>query len=194
MPKRKEIFNLNKYNNDIIKKNHSIKPIFIIGVPRCGSTLIEKIIASGKKYIPIGEETGIIHKTVKKLLNNTQQLNSDLKFYTEIIDKKKELILEKSNFIFTDKSLENFFYLNIINKIFPKAKVINCMRDTPSSIMSTLKNNQVFLAWAHKLENILRYYDLYHKLVENFEKNNPNFIYKLQYEKFISDPENESKK
>ncbi len=197
LPKRKEIFNLNKYNNDIIKKNHSIKPIFIIGVPRCGSTLIEKIIASGKKYIPIGEETGIIHKTVKKLINGKRQLNLELNhFYNETIEmyKKKKLILEKSNFIFTDKSLENFFYLNIINKIFPKAKVINCMRDTPSSIMSTLKNNQVFLAWAHKLENIFKYYDLYHKIINNFEKENPNFIYHLQYEKFINDPENESKK
>ena len=37
-----------------------IKPIFIVGVPRCGSTLIEKIIASGKKTIPIGEETASI--------------------------------------------------------------------------------------------------------------------------------------
>ena len=196
LPKRKKLVNLDRYNNNN-KKNYSIGPIFIIGVPRCGSTLIEKVIASGKRYIPIGEETGIIHNAVKKLLNNTQQLNSDLEnFYTEIIEmyKKGRLILEKSNFIFTDKSLENFFYLDIISKIFPKAKVINCRRDITSSIMSTLKNNQVFIAWAHQLENILRYYDLYHKLVENFEKNNPNFIYHLQYEKFINDPENESKK
>ena len=197
LPKRKKLVNLDRYNNNTNKKNYSIVPIFIIGVPRCGSTLIEKVIASGKRYIPIGEETGIIHRAVKKLLNNTQQLNSDLEnLYTEIIEmyKKRRLILEKSNFIFTDKSLENFFYLDIISKIFPKAKVIDCRRDITSSIMSTLKNNQVFLAWAHQLENILRYYDLYHKLVENFEKNNPNFIYQLQYEKFINDPENESKK
>ena len=197
LPKREKLVNLDRYNNNTNKKNDSIVPIFIIGVPRCGSTLIEKVIASGKRYIPIGEETGIIHKAVKKLLNNTQQLNSDLKnFYIEIIEtyKKKRLILEKSNFIFTDKSLENFFYLDIISKIFPKAKVINCRRDITSSIVSTLKNNQVFLAWAHKLENILKYYDIYHKMVENFEKKNPKFIYHLQYEKFVNDPEIESKK
>ena len=196
LPKRKKLVNIDRYNNNT-KKNCSIKPIFIIGVPRCGSTLIEKIIASGKRYIPIGEETGIIHKTVKKLINNGQQLNlNSNNFYTEIIEmyKKKKLILEKSNFIFTDKSLENFFYLDIINKFFPEAKVINCVRDIPSSIMSTLKNNQIFLAWAHKLENIFKYYDLYHKMIKNFAKDNPNFIYHLQYEKFINDPENESKK
>ena len=52
-----------------------IKPIFIVGVPRCGSTLIEKIIASGINKIPIGEETAILsffvgeHITEKQLFN-----------------------------------------------------------------------------------------------------------------------------
>ena len=49
------------------KKNKSeIKPIFIIGVPRCGSTVIEKVIASGEKNIPIGEETVVLNNFFKK--------------------------------------------------------------------------------------------------------------------------------
>ena len=39
------------------KNKNEIKPIFIIGVPRCGSTLVEKIIASGEMLTPMGEET-----------------------------------------------------------------------------------------------------------------------------------------
>ena len=42
------------------------KPIFIIGLPRCGSTLIEKVIASGSKVIPMGEEAGINKKILEK--------------------------------------------------------------------------------------------------------------------------------
>ena len=52
LPNANELINLNKSNKTIKKNNHEIKPIFIIGVSRCGSTLIEKIIASGSKYIP----------------------------------------------------------------------------------------------------------------------------------------------
>ena len=69
--KRKELITLNRHNK---KDNNVIKPIFIIGVPRCGSTLIEKIIASGSQYITIGEETGIIHAVVKNLINQKQSL------------------------------------------------------------------------------------------------------------------------
>ena len=66
LPKREELINLNRHNKNIKIDNYAIKPIFIIGVPRCGSTLIEKIIASGSQYIPIGEETGIIDDCCRK--------------------------------------------------------------------------------------------------------------------------------
>ena len=96
--------------------------------------------------------------------------------------------------MFTDKSLENFFYISIIKKIFPQAKVINCRRNALSSIMSTLKNNLLTLSWAHNLKHIFKYYDIYYQMIKNFETTHSNFIYDLQYEKFVSDPENEAKK
>ena len=197
LPKRKELINLNRHNKNINMDNYAIKPIFIIGVPRCGSTLIEKIIASGSQYIPIGEETVIIHTVVENLINLKQSLNLDIEnFQTKIVEtyKQKGLVQEKSNYMFTDKSLENFFYIDIIKEIFPQAKVINCRRNALSSIMSTLKNNLTFLAWAHNLEHIFKYYDIYYQMIKNFEKTHSNFIYDLQYEKFVNDPENEAKK
>jgi len=197
LPKRKELINLNRHNKNIKMDNHVIKPIFIIGVPRCGSTLIEKIIASGSQYIPIGEETGIIDTVVENLINHKQSLKSGIEnFQTKIVEtyKQKGLVQEKSNYMFTDKSLENFFYIDIIKEIFPQAKVINCRRNALSSIMSTLKNNLIFLAWTHNLEHIFKYYDIYYQMIKNFKKTLPNFIYDLQYEKFVSDPENEAKK
>ena len=197
LPKRKELINLNRHNKNIKIDNYAIKPIFIIGVPRCGSTLIEKIIASGSQYIPIGEETRIIHTVVQNLINHKQSLNLDIEnFQTKIVEtyKQKGLVQEKSNYMFTDKSLENFFYIDIIKKIFPLAKIINCRRNPLSSIMSTLKNNLLLLSWPHNLENIFEYYNIYYQIIKNFEKTLPNFIYDLQYEKFVSDPENETKK
>jgi len=177
--------------------NYLIKPIFIIGVPRCGSTLIEKIIASGNQYMPIGEETVIIDNIVTNLINHKKSLNLDIEsFETKIIEtyKQKGLVQKKSGYMFTDKSLENFFYIDIIKRIFPQAKIINCRRNALSSIMSTLKNNLIFLPWTHNLEHIFKYYDIYYQMIKNFKKTFPNFIYDLEYEKFVSNPENEAKK
>ena len=197
LPKRKKLINLNKNNKNTKSDICEIKPIFIIGVPRCGSTLIEKIIASGGQNIPIGEETGIIDTEIGNLINKRQLLNLDIqKLRQKILEKYKlkKLVKENSKYIFTDKSLENFFYIDIIIKIFPMAKIINCRRNALSSIMSTLKNNLSVLSWPHNLGNIFKYYNIYYQIIKNFEKTFPNFIYDLQYEKFVSNPENESKK
>ena len=93
-----------------------------------------------------------------------------------------------------DKSLNNFFYLKLIKEIFPNAKIINCKRNILSSIMSIFQNNLTELAWAHDLNNIFKYIDNYFKTIKTYTSEDPNFIYELQLEKLINNPEEESKK
>ena len=104
------------------------------------------------------------------------------------------MVQESSGYTFTDKSLENFFYISFIKEIFPNAKVVNCRRNALSSIMSIFRNNMLLLGWAHNLEYIFKYFDIYYQMIEHFKKNFPNFIYELEYEKFVNEPEIESKK
>ena len=59
--------------------------------------------------------------------------------------------------------------------------------------MSILKNNLGDVSWAHNVENIFQFFDIYYKKIEEFKKIHPNFIYDLQLEKFVSNPEIESK-
>ena len=112
LPEFKELIDL---NFDIkIEENKKIKPIFIVGVPRSGSTLIEKVIGSGPNNIPMGEEIGIFNFLMgeiivakKTLSNELENLNSKvIKMY-----KSKELLNKKNEYIFTDKTLDNFFFL-----------------------------------------------------------------------------------
>ena len=197
LPNISKQINLNKLDKNINQNNHQVKPIFIIGVPRCGSTMVEKIIASSTKYIPIGEETGIIEMLIKDQIEKKQLLKTKMKdFQLKIIEKynQKGLIQEKSDYTFTDKSLDNFFYIGLIKEIFPNAKVINCKRNALSSIMSILQNNLIALAWAHDIEYIFKYFDIYYQMIEDYKKIFPNFIYELQYEKFVNSPGIESKK
>ena len=180
LPRIEKIISLKKSG----KNNSHIKPIFIIGLPRCGSTLIEKVIASGTKAIPMGEETGIFNMLIhqgseEKILEAYQQ---------------KNLLQASCNYTFTDKSLENFFYIKFIKEIFPNAKVINCTRNTTSSLMSILQTNLTEAAWAHGLKPISQFFDLYHQKIEHFKTTFPNFIYDLEYEKFVNRPKEESKK
>ena len=181
-------------NSDLQK----IKPIFIIGVPRCGSTLVEKIIGSGEKFVPMGEETSVLEEFVTAKILKKQSLNlgdvGNVRDEISNIYLKRGLVLKKYDNTFTDKSLNNFFYLKLIKEIFPNAKVINCKRDVLASIMSIFQNNLTEVAWAHDLNNIFQYVDNYLKTIESYNLENPNFVYGLQYEKLINNPEEESKK
>ena len=180
------------------KNENEIKPIFIVGVPRCGSTLVEKIIGSGTEFVPMGEETAVLENFINSKILQKKSLdlgNSDL-IRNELINiyKNKNLIFKKYNYRFTDKSLNNFFYLELIKDIFPGSKIINCKRNFLSSIMSILQNNITELAWAHDLNNIFKYFDNYFETIENFQKIYPECVYQLEFEKLVNDPENESKK
>jgi hypothetical protein len=175
LPRIEKIVSLEKSNED----TSYIKPIFIVGLPRCGSTLVEKVITSGTKHISIGEETQIFN-----FLIHQGSRTKILEAY-----RQKNLIQAASGYTFTDKSLENFFYIGFIKEIFPNAKIINCTRNTLSSVMSILQTNLTEAAWAHNLKHIFQYFDLYHQKIKSF-----NFIYDLSYEKFINNPETESHK
>jgi len=63
-----------------------------------------------------------------------------------------------------------------------------------SSILSILKNNLGGVSWAHKLENIFQFFDIYYKKIETYNNLYPNSIYDLELEKFVKNPEEESKK
>jgi tetratricopeptide (TPR) repeat protein len=187
-----------KVNKSNIKKELKVSPIFIVGVPRCGSTLVEKIIASGKKIIPIGEETGIIGHYIPSKILEKQSLNlGDVdEIRKELLEAYKErgLILEKYGNIFTDKSLDNFFYLELIREIFPNSKIINCKRNPLASIVSIFQNNLTKLSWTHDIENIFKYFNNYFEIINNYNKVYPNQIYEVELEKLTSNPEHESKK
>ena len=106
------------------KNTSKIKPMFIVGVPRCGSTLVERIIGSGKKTIPIGEETTIVGHFIPSKVLEKQSLNLgnvvNLRNELTNIYKDKGLISKEYNYTFTDKSLDNFF--NISEPSFSEIK------------------------------------------------------------------------
>jgi len=192
LPNIKELENIKE-----VKISSKIKPIFIIGTPRCGSTVIEKVIASGRERFPIGEECGVVNSIIGEKILAKESLSADIEnLKNKIIKKYDELGLSKkeNNYVFTDKTLDNFFFLDIIKTIFPLAKIVHCKRNSISAIMSIIKNNLGDVAWAHDLKHIFQYFDIYYKKINFFKKKFPEFIYDLQFESFQNNPEYEAKK
>jgi len=197
IPNNKELVSFGSNKKNLKINDNEVRPIFIVGVPRCGSTLIEKVIASGRKSISIGEETTIISFYVGEKMVANESFNSNLIIFRDkVIEryKKRNFMNKEHDYTFTDKSLDNFFFIGLIKEIFPSAKIINCRRNPVASIISILKNNLGDVSWAHNIDHIFKFFDIYHKRIDYFKNIYPSFIYDLQLEEFVKKPEDESKK
>jgi len=188
------------------KISKKIKPIFITGLPRSGSTLIESILCSGKKIIPNGGETAIINRVFlddnKKFFSENFFLDDHEKlalnensFVKKVLDQYKliNLLDKNKDNVFTDKSLENFFFIELIIKLFPSCKIVICKRNIFQIIISIYQNFLPKIQWSHSIDNILEYIDNYLTIIDNFKKKYPDKIYMIELEELTNDPVNISK-
>ena len=188
--------NINDINNI---KNSNKQIIFIIGLPRSGTSLIEQIIASHSKVYGAGELNfleNIMRSNFlldKKFKFPNLDDHKNLNLFPEISKKYFELInhFKTEDPIITDKAPLNFRWIGFIKIFFPDAKVIHCVRQPKDNCLSLYKNifdeNQ---NWTYNQDNLLNYYKNYRKLMGFWKKKLPNFIYECRYEDIIDNPNN----
>ena len=182
------------------KSFDNIKPIFIIGLPRSGSTLIEALLVSSEKKIKTYGESNFFNVAiVDQIKDQIFNKNFDIKNFEYIIDLS---LLKKSlqdrykidnEAIFLDKSLENVFNIEVILKIFPKAKFIHTSRNLNDSILSIYFSMLPELSWTLSLNTIKDYVHKYNKTISFFRKKFPKKILDISLEKLTSNSEQLSK-
>tara|TARA_B100000427_G_scaffold322179_1_gene323814 strand:+ start:144 stop:1496 length:1353 start_codon:yes stop_codon:yes gene_type:complete len=188
------------------KNNHlfnDISPIFIIGLPRSGSTLVEAIITSSDNKIPsFGESAfvnmGVIDQLSPHILSdNISQGKFDFKVnvFRNFVNKKylQFSFIDSNVTNFVDKSLENFFNIEFILNIFPKAKFLHCHRNLKDSIIGIYQSLLPDLSWPHSIENIIYYIDNYKKIIDYFKKKYPDKVYDISLENLTKNKEEVSK-
>ena len=200
---------ISKNFNKIIFESHyeqlaefnSQSHIFIIGLPRSGSTLVETIISHNEPDInSVGEFHGFNRSILEQIGEDIYTKNFDYKNYELKINRKKfqEALLEKyNNFdkkIYLDKSLENFFNIEIILEFFPNAKFIHTYRKFNDAVIGIYQTMLPELSWSHKIKDIINYIDIYNETINYFKKKYPKKILDVQLDKLSNQKEVEVKK
>ncbi len=182
----------------------STAPIFILGLPRSGSTLVEQILAS-HSAVEGGGELPCINAIVHRL--ETRHAASDeadggisgdaydgedlLALGEEYLERCKSY-RKSSRPFFADKMPNNFHHLGLIFSILPRARIIDVRRHPLACCLSNFK--QIFPSRhgpSYDLEDIGRYYTGYEELMAHFDKVLPGRIHRVFYENLVRNPESE---
>lgn len=197
--------NLKALKRDVFEKfenfgHESDKPIFIVGMPRSGTTLTEQVIASHSQVEGVGELDRMSRMAASFSSRNGMQ---------EVLDKMTEVgpvqwknaPMQYLNLInalapnarhTVDKMPHNFMSLGFIHLCFPNAKIIHCKRNPLDNFISAFQNRMSsFHGYSYDQVSYGEYYVRYLQLMEHWKSALPTSIYESRYESLTANPEAE---
>ncbi|MDA9721885.1 tetratricopeptide repeat protein [Luminiphilus sp.] len=170
-------------------------PVFIVGMPRSGTTLVEQIISShplvkGAGELPFVSQFGR-SLAVDQTPVNGEALATFREQYLNALQKRS-----KDKAIVTDKMPQNFRFLGLITAALPQAKIIHVKRNPAAVCWANytkyFANDP--LGYCYDVDDILHYHHLYQDLMQYWHQLIPNRIYDLGYELLTEDQEEETRK
>ena len=172
------------YRSLIIKNSkkqyfkNSSNYVFIVGMPRSGSTLLENILSLNPEVTDMGE------------VNFLEESIKEAKDFEDVYDLYEKKIINQfqSSTFYTDKSLFNYIYCAIISNFFPKAKIINCIRNPLDNILSIYRANFLNQSFSFSLTDISSLYLHYFETMEEYQIKFGGNIYNYCYEDLIENP------
>ena len=187
--------------------NKNTDPIFILGLPRSGSTLIEQILSSHSLVEGTSELQNII--ALSRKIANKKNSSSKSEYPSTLKNMKKsefdvmgsaylkntldQRVTDKPYFI--DKMPNNFIHIGLIHLILPNAKIIDARRNPMDCCFSCYK--QLFgsgQGFTYSQNRIGNYYVDYLKIMRHWDQVLPNKVHRVVYENMVSDTENEIRK
>jgi tetratricopeptide (TPR) repeat protein len=179
----------------------SVEPIFIVGLPRAGSTLIEQILASHSQVegtMELAEIPRLVQQLQGRESNDAEPRYPGVlaELTAEDFQTRGEKYLAATRAYragkprFIDKMPNNFRHIGLMHLILPNAKIIDARREPLACCFSNFK--QLFASgqeFTYSLEDIARYYRSYVELMQHWDTVFPGKILRVQHEEVVADLE-----
>ena len=177
---------------DTLSKN--LMPIFIIGMPRSGTTLVEQIISSHLQVTGAGElkfakQFGAAIATGITEVNNQSLLDFRHNYLSKLQN------VSNGNLIVTDKMPQNFRYIGLLAVAFPEAKIIHVKRNPAAVCWANYKRYFVSknIGYCYAIDDVISYHKLYENLMDFWTSTLSKRIYNLDYEQLTVNQETETR-
>jgi len=195
---RKEVF-------DHCSNNHDSSSILVTGMPRCGSTLTEQILASHPDVASKGECNFLEGIALARCHTEDEPLTLEniVAFTPDEWGGVADTYLEFMKHdvanaqLITDKTLNNFRLLGAFHCALPQAKIIHVQRNPLDTCLSIYRNNLAgeLFGFGRNLGGLGRYYRMYQQVMEHWRQVLPaGVMYEIDYEALVANPEVEARK
>lgn len=198
------------YTRDTLAKTGpgcaSAEPVFVLGLPRTGTSLVDRIIGNHSKVYSAGELNNFSSVLVKAIRENAGSANMRL---TEMIDRSVEtdVTLLGENYVestrpktghtphFIDKLPLNYLYCGIIHAALPNAKIVLLERDPVDACFAIYKTMFIGIyPFSYDLKELGEYYLAYRRLADHWKDVLGDALYCVNYEDIVEDTEAEVRK
>jgi len=187
----------------------SERPVFILGLPRSGTTLIDRIISSHSQVGSLGEHDMLPLTLMNLTTGGTGSVGSDVADKTSLIEQSARIDFAELGRRYrygidgfgnhaarlVDKTPLNFLYLGLIHLSMPGAKIIHMRRHAVDSCYAIYKT--LFRAgypFSYSLQEVGRYYIAYRGLMDHWKMAIPGAFLEVDYEAVIADQEGETRR
>ena len=187
---------LRKGNNQGRLATAQKTPIFIVGLPRTGTTLTERIVSS-HSLVESAEETFLMQIVIRRVSGIQSWENMTAAMIESAAKKDIRLIADgymnavdyklSDRPYFIEKLPENYLYLGFIAKAYPDALIIHLKRNPMDSCFAMFK--QSFFKYAYTLDSLGKYYVAYDRLRSHWQSVLGDRVIELEYESFVVDQE-----
>ena len=185
---------LNDFDSTPPNAKTSHTPIFILGMPRSGTTLVEQIIACHSQVQGAGE-LNFLGNLGNSIACGAKPLTPDsmTKLQVKYLDELAKL--SNGHQFVTDKMPHNFLYIALVLKALPEAKIIHVKRNPAATCWSNFKHyfQSNGLGYSYDLSDTVQYFSLYQDLIDFWDDLYPDQIYHLDYDRLTVDQELETR-
>lgn len=172
------------------------RPVFIIGMPRSGTTLLERMLAAHPSIVGVGEQSIARRSYQHALLESggptltPSAVDTAARWHLHMLeDRVRRLEIQRSGERIVDKMPDNYLFAGWLRIAFPNAAIIHCLRDPRDVALSCWQTQFSKIGWSFDFQHIAHRIEQHRRLMQHWRATIGDHLTEIRYESLVADPE-----